>query len=251
MYVRIFFFAGMLLAGYYGIEIVARVSAFLVPIILVLFILTTFGVIPEFKIDHLFPILGEGYSSILMGSCIKLSAFASFIILFLMVPFFKNQYLKRIGFSYILISGLLLFWSTLSFILIFPYESAVDKTIPIFQMARYISFGDYIQRIESIIVLIASVCALLYLGAVFSIAIQTFTKTFDLKKSKPIILPMAVIVFSLSVLLNRVKIELLGSNKFNLIWLTGMVLPLLIIVIGAIKKVGKKDAGGIKNGQKN
>lgn len=181
----------------------------------------------------------------------KLSIFSSFLILFLMVPFFKKRYLKRVGFSTIIISGLLLIWSTLSFILVFPYETAVDKKIPIFQMARHIEFGNYLQRIESIFVLICSICGLMFLCVIFTFIIYVFAKTFDLNRSRPMILPMAIIAFSIVLLLKRLNIELLGNSMVNLIWLTGMVLPLLIIIIGAIKKVGIKDKGGMENEQKD
>jgi hypothetical protein len=63
------------------------------------------------------------------------------------------------------------------------------------------------------------------------------------------ILPMAVIVFSLALLSNRMNIELLGNNMLTLIWLIGMALPLLIIIMGAIKKVGVRN--GDKDGQKD
>lgn len=248
-YVGILFWISMLAAAYYGIEVVARINAFLVPLIIIGFILITIGVIPSFEINNLFPVLGEGYVSIAEGSIIKLSVFSSFLILFFMVPFFKKQYLKRVGYSSIIISGLLLIWSTLSFILVFPYEIAADKKIPIYQMARHIEFGNYIQRIESVFVLICSVCALLFLCVLFTFIIYIFSKTLDLKRSKPMILPMAIIVFSLASLSKRMNIELLGISMLDLIWLIGMVLPLLIIIIGAAKKVGVRDIGGIKNEQ--
>lgn len=249
-YVEVLFFVGMIVAAYYGVEAIARISAFLVPIIVICFILITIGVIPEFRMNNLFPILGEGVLSISKGSLIKLSTFASFIILFLMVPFFKKQYLKKVGFSYVIISGLLLFWSTISFILVFPYELAVYKRIPIFQMARHIEFGNYVQRIESISVLISSICALIFLGAMFNFTIYVFAKSLDLKNSKPIILPIAIIIFSLAVLSKKIKFDFLGNSIINIVWLLGMVLPLILIIIGAIKKVGIEGKGG-KNEQKN
>jgi len=250
-YVGILFLIGMLAAAYYGIEVVARVNAFLVPIVIIGFILITLGAIPKFKINNLFPILGDGYASIAKGSILRLSVFSSLLILFFMVPFFKKKYLGKVGYTSIIISGSLLLWSTLSFILIFPFEIAVNKKIPVFQMARYIEFGDYLQRIESVFVLICSVCALLFLGVMFTFIVYIFSKTLDLKRSKPIILPMGIIVFSLALLLKKMNIELLGNNMLNLIWLTGLGLPLIIIIIGAAKGVGTKDRGGIENGKKD
>ncbi|PYG88531.1 spore germination protein (amino acid permease) [Ruminiclostridium sufflavum DSM 19573] len=237
-YVEVLFLAGMTAAAYFGVEAIARISAFLVPAVIIGFLLITVGVIPEFRMNNLFPVMGEGALEILKGSGVRLSVFAMFVILFLMVPFFKKQLLKKVGFSYVLLSGILLIWSTLSFILVFPYEMAADKKIPVFQIARHMDFGNYIQRIESISVLISSICALIFLGAVFNFVIYVFAKTLDLKQSKPLILPMAIIVFSLSIISKRVKFDFLGDSITNIIWLLGMVLPLIIIIIGAAKKVG-------------
>lgn len=246
-FVEALFWISMIIAAYYGIEVVARINAFLVPIIIASFILITIGVLPAFKIDNLFPLFGEGYVSIVKGSIIKLSVYSSMLILFFMVPFFKKKYLKRVGYSFITISGLLLFWSTLSFTLIFPYERAVDKKIPIYQMARHIEFGEVIQRIESVFILICSLSALLFICVMFTFIIYIISKTLDLKRSKPMILPIAIIVYSLALLSKRMNIELIGSSVLDLIWLTGLVLPLIIIMLGSTKKVGLKDRRDMEN----
>ncbi len=249
-YVGMLFFVGMTVSAFYGIEGIARISAFLIPLIVIGFILITLGVIPEFRINNLFPILGEGIISISKGSIINLNVFASIIILFLMVPFFKKQNLKKVGFSYIIISGILLLWSTISFILVFPYELAIDKKIPVFQLARHIEFGNYVQRIESISVLISSICAIIFLGTLFNFIIYVLEKSLDLKQTKPIILPMAIIVFSLAYLSKMLNFDFLGNSFVNVTWLCGMIIPVILIIIGSVKKVGLKGKGD-KNEQKN
>lgn len=240
-YVEILFWIGLVAAAYFGIEAVARLSSILVPVVIAGFILITLGVIPEFEVNNLFPVLGEGVYSVLKGSIMKLSVFASFIILFLMVPFFKKRYLKKVGYSYVLISGVFLIWMTLSFLMVFPYQVAVDKKIPVYQMARYIEFGNYIQRIESIFVLICSICVLMFLCVIFTFAVYVFAKTLDLRHYKPVIMPMAIIVYSLGIFTKKMNFEVLDNNIFSLIWLFGMVLPLVIIIIGAVKKVGAEN----------
>lgn len=246
VFVEFLFFVGMTLAAYFGVETIARISAFLIPAIIVGFILITIGAIPDFRINNIFPILGNGIASISNGSILKLNVFSSFIILFMMVPFFKKTNLKKVGFSFVIISGLLLLWSTFSFILVFPYELAREKKIPIFQLARHIEFENYVQRIESISVLISSICAFIFLGALFNFIIFIFAKSLDLKHSKPIILPMAIIIFSLSVFSNRLNFDFLDSNLVNYLRLSGMVMPLILAIIGAIKKVGVENGGGKK-----
>ncbi len=243
-FVEILFLLGIIACACFGIEAVVRINAFLLPIVIVGFLLITVGAIPRFDINNLFPIMGDGYMSIAKGSVYKLSVYSSIIILFFMVPFFKKRYIKRVGYMTILISGLLLLWSTLSFLLVYPYQIAVDNKIPIFQMAKQIEFGNIIQRIESIFVLISSISTLLYLGVIFTFMLYILEKTLNLKKSKPLILPMAVIVFTTADGLKRMNIDIVNSKTANLVWLLGLIIPLIIAVFGAGKKVGRTQPEG-------
>lgn len=243
-FVEILFLLGIIACAYFGIEAVVRINAFLVPVVLVGFLLITFGVIPQFKLTNLTPIMGEGYMSIAKGSLFKLSAFSALIIWFFMVPYFGNRYIKRVGYMSIIISGLLLVWSTLSFLLLYPYQIAVDNKIPVFQMAKHIEFGNILQRIESIFVLVCSISSLLFLGVLFTFFIHVMKKTLNLRKSKPLILPMAIIVFTVADSLKRLNIDIVNSQTANIIWLFGLILPLIIVIFGAGKKVGKKISKG-------
>lgn len=244
LYISALFLLGMIASAYYGIEIIARINAFIVPAVIVGFILITIGVIPEFNTDNLFPVFGEGIDSILRGSTFSLSVFSPILLLFFMVPFFKLKYLGRIGYYSIVISGLLLFWSTLSYILTFPYDMALDKKIPVFQMARLIKFGNYIQRVESVFVLVFSLSAILYMGVLFAFSAHILAKTLNLVRPQPIVLPLAVIVYSLAFLSKRYDIENMNKDIINIVWLTGLALPLIILIIGSVKNVGSKREGG-------
>lgn len=246
-YVEFIFVIGSIAAAYFGIEAIVRINSFLVPVIIASFILITIGVIPKFNFNNLFPVWGNGFVSLVQGSILKSSVFSSLLILFFMVPFFKRKYVKRVGFISIVISGVLLLWATLAFLLVFSYQIAVDKTIPIFQMARHMEFANVSQRIESVSVLICSISSLLYLGIMFTFLIYILEKTLSLKRSKPIILPMVIIVFSLTNIIKKMNIELVNTGIVNYFWMAGLVLPLVILICGAAKKVGLKVKGGKDN----
>jgi len=239
LFVELIFIVGIICSAFFGIEAVVRINAFLLPVVIIGFLLITIGVIPQFDVNNLFPILGRGYISVIKGSLYELSAYSSLIILFFMVPFIKKKYLKRVGFRSIIVSGLLLIWSTLSFLLLYPYQIAVENKIPVFQMAKYIEVGNMFQRIESIFVLISSISALLYLGVFFAFLIHIINKTLSIKKSKLLVIPIAVICLIVSHLLQSMNIDFNSSKVTDIIWLFGLVLPLIIVIIGAVKKVGK------------
>ena len=75
-------------------------------------------------------------------------------------------------------------------------------------------------------------------------------KSLDLKQTKPIILPLAIIVFSLAYLSKMLNFDFLGNSFVNVTWLCGMIIPVILIIIGSVKKVGLKGKGD-KNEQKN
>ncbi|AEY65776.1 GerAB/ArcD/ProY family transporter [Clostridium sp. BNL1100] len=243
-YILIFFVLGMAAAAYYGIEVVARISAFIVPICVIGFILITIGVIPEYSTDNLFPILGKGIDSVINGSTVSLHIFSPLLLIFFMIPFFKRRNLNRVGYLSITISGLIMFWSTLSFLLTYPYEMAVDKKIPIYQMARLIEIGDYIQRVESVFVLVFSLSSILYMGALFTFIIHIIAKTLDLDRHQPIILPTAVIIYTMTFYKKGLPFHLPGNQMTNILWILALLLPIIVLIISSIKKVDSENEGG-------
>lgn len=243
-YVLALFLIGMVVAAYYGIEVVARISAFIVPACIAGFILITIGVIPDFNTDNLYPLFGNGVASIINGSTFSLCVFSPLMVIFFMVPFFRGRYINRVSYLSVAISGMLLLWSTLAFLLTFPYDMAVDKKIPVFQMARLIEIGNYVQRVESIFVLVFSLSSILYMGTLFAFITHIIAKALDLDRPQPIILPTAVIIYCLALIKKRFLLNLLGSEIINLMWLAGLLLPLIVLIIGSIKKIGSENEGG-------
>lgn len=58
--------------------------------------------------------------------------------------------IKRIGFSSILISGIVTSVSALSFVLTFPYTTAQELLSPMYAMASMVDLGGFLQRVEPI-----------------------------------------------------------------------------------------------------
>ena len=241
MYIFIFFLIGMVCCCYAGIEANARISAILVPILIFSFIVITIGLISRYDINNLFPVLGNGVQPILVESLSKISIFSPVIIILLfMVPYFSSKYIKRVSFLTVGISGVILIWSVLSFILTFPYEAAITKKMPLFQMARLFEFGNFISRIESVYVLITSIAGLMYLGTTFTFAVNIFAKALGLKHKKAIIPAFALITVSLALFPISVNASINDSIYFNVIFYACIFLPLILFVLVNLKSFGKK-----------
>jgi len=148
-FVEMFFLAGMIAGAFMGIESIVRLGAILAPVIAVGFFMITFGIYPYYDFSKIFPVLGSGVNNIFLRGFSKISVFSAISILFLIAPFLKtNKNFKVTGYASIGISAVMLTWSSLINILAFDYPAALERLMPVFQMARLVNLGRFFQRVE-------------------------------------------------------------------------------------------------------
>lgn len=251
-FVLLFFIAGMVFGAYAGLEAVVRITAIAVPVILAGFLIIVLAVSPNFDVTNILPILGTGPKAIFIDGIPRISMFSSVIILFLLYPNIKHKKeFKTIGIIGVAVSGFILMLSALSYALVIPYPTSRESFLPIYQMARLIDLGRFFQRVESIFVLIWAMAALLYLSFAFVNTLQVIQSTFKLVYYKPLILPLAIIIFTLSLLppnlISTISLETKYIRVFSLA--STFIIPLLTLV-GANLKLKLTKKGGSENVQK-
>ena len=241
-FVLFFFLGGMILAAYTGLESITRLMAIAVPLILFGLLIILFGASPNYDLSNLAPILGNGLPSI-AGGITKVSAFSSLIALFILAPYIKtHKNFTRSGYWAILLSGIILLLSTVAYEAAFPYPAALESFIPIYSLARLINFGRFFQRVESVFVLVWAMSALLYLSVGFFLLLHILRKTFRLEYYKPLILPLAVILFTVSLLPpNLMDAVVLETKVFrNVAWVIPFGFTILLLLIARIRKGRKR-----------
>jgi hypothetical protein len=210
-----------------------------VPIIFIGFFITIFGVSPFYDVNNLFPVLGNGIKPLLGKGFLLISNFSGITILFLINPFLKtHKSFKIVGYSSIIISGVLFFLSVLCYLLVYPSTLAIENFLPIYQISRLMEYGRFFQRIESIFVLIWASSALLYLSAVFFLVIHVFQKTFRLEYYRPLIWPFIIIIFAISLIPpNLVDVIILESSYFRkFIWIMVFIMPIVLLLIARLRR---------------
>jgi len=242
-YVELFFVACLVGGAYFGLEALSRIHAFSVPIIATGFMLIMIGVVNYIDFGHLLPILGNGPREIFINGAPKVSVFFEILFLFLLAPSLrKHENLKAAGYWSLGLSILFLLISVLVFSSVFPYPSSLEGTVPIFHIARLIKLGRFFQRVESIFLLIWAAAALLYISVCFYFILWAFQKAFRLDYYKPLILPFAIIVMSISFIptdFTEVMIyEVQVFRQWS--WIAAFLLPALLLVLARLRK--KKSA---------
>ncbi|HEX2945411.1 MAG TPA: endospore germination permease [Clostridia bacterium] len=247
-YVILFFIAGMIVGSFLGLESIVRYHAILVPVIAVAYILILVGVIKIMDTSNLFPILGTGPSDIFGKGFLRISVFGELIILILIIPYIGSyKSAKRIGYAAIGFSSAFLTLGSLAYILSFPYPSDLEPFLPMYQMARLITYGRFFQRIESIFVFIWATAALMYLTVNFYFMVYVLSRMFDMKYLRPLILPCALIVFSTAFIpQNLITVLNIETNIFNkIIWVITFGYAGAVLIFANLreraKRRGKKD----------
>jgi len=250
-FILILLLLGTVAAAYFGLEAIVRTAAIFVPVIIVGFLIIFAGVIPYFNINHLFPILEDGWNNIIANGISLMSVFSPIIWLFFITPYIKtNRNMKAVGYNALWITSLAFFVSSLVYILVYPYPIALENFLPLFHLARLINIGRFFQRIESMFVFIWAAGALLHLSSDFYLLIHVFRKTFRLKYQKPLIIPLAILIFNLSLLPAGLMQTIILESRFagQYFWIIGFGMPVLVLLISRLRK--KTGKGAVKSDER-
>lgn len=249
-FVLSFFLIGMTVACFIGLEPIVRFHSLVVPLVAITFLFIVFGVLPYYDPSNFAPWLGNGVSKIFGGGFFSVSLFSPSLYLFLIPPFLKtHKNLKLSGYISISICAFFLGLSAITYTAVYHYPTSLESFLPTFQMARLINYGRFFQRIESLFMLAWASSAFMYLSIIMFFASYVFTKTFKLPYYKPLLFLLTVLVFNLSLippnLISAIELEIKYYGKFS--WMIALLLPLLVLLIGNVKKKKEVKNSNEKN----
>ncbi len=240
--VSLFFLAAIIVGAYLGIESIARFSGVLVPIIAIGYFSIIIGVSQNFRLSRITPWLGSGAYDIFIKGMPRISVYAGLIAPMLLYPFIKTKKnFKKVSRWSIIASAIFFIAGVIAFSLVYQYPTGTESFLPIYQLARLVSYGRFFQRVESIFVFIWVSAALLHLSTLFFLSIYIFKKTFALKYHRPLLLPMSIVIFTISLmpqsLMESINLEI--DYLRNYAWTITFLLP--IIVLGIASRVRREN----------
>lgn len=227
-----------------GLEVIARAVEVTIPMVLVLMVLITLIMIPDFNINNILPMMKQGMTPIMKGLFSNVTFPFGELVVFLMIFPFVNKKSQIHKYSYIglgiigfitlltIVRDLMILGPDMVYRLIFPF-TVVAKLFPI-SIAPIILFYNLVG-------LGVKVGILIY-AASLGIA-----QVFNLEEFKPFIIPLVIFNLALSEWLYNSIIEgLRWSNKYYAFYALPfqVIIPLILLVISFIKyKKTKKETG--------
>jgi spore germination protein (amino acid permease) len=235
------------LAAWLGLETIARVSKLAAYFLLAAFMaLLIFGS-REYHFDNLYPLLGYGLGKSVFIGTQRCSVYAEVIVLGISAASLQGiKNIKRAGVVSISLSGFLIALGLLAEVLMFSYTAAQAHTAPMYALARVIKYGDFFSRLDPLFIILWSIATVITISVLFYAAVSIFCQTMRLPDKRPVVIPLAVILYSLALAPRDFSTIVYGliesARRFN--WTAFFGLPLVALISAAVrnKRGGAADA---------
>ena len=234
-YINLLFIIGMFVGLLCGFKGIFRTSVIIAPIILLSLFYMFFSLFENIDITNYTPVFGDDAHDFFIKGIFRIEIFEGMFLILLLGGHITNIKKATIG-SFILVSFIVLLISSLLFGII-AYPTSTENYFPFFELSRLISFGRFVQRVESLYTLIWLLAVYLYITLDTSFIVQIFSKAFNLKYYKRIIPLFCVIIFGITLLLKS-YITVLSIRRFfiNFVFpFLAYFYSLIIIIIANMK----------------
>ncbi len=238
-FIMVLFVITIVILSFMGLETIARFAKFIIYILgaglLFVILLSSQNFVPR----HLFPILGYGLDKTIFNGLLRCSYYGEIVILGVIASSLHGyKEIKRIGLSSLLIAGLLTSFSLLVFTLVFPYTIGQEITSPMFEMAALIDYGGFMQRMEPIFLFLWNFGTFIEVSLVFYAVLMIFCHIFRISDKRPVILPTATTMYSLSLIPRGISEVISGLLQMirSWGWIVYYVPPIIILIVAVIRK---------------
>lgn len=182
-----------------GLKAITGVTKIFFPFTFFGIVILMFSASKDFVWQNLFPILGFGTDSIFLNGITNLFAFNVIAYLFLLKPMLKDEKdFKTISIVSVIICGIYILAAVVSLLMAFPFVIKTDEMFTVYLLSRVVSFGEFLQRVDAIFILLWILVFLSFLSFNFYCILKLFKKIFNLENASSMCYSLAAIILGIS-----------------------------------------------------
>ncbi|WP_028403168.1 GerAB/ArcD/ProY family transporter [Ectobacillus panaciterrae] len=226
-----------------GVEVLGRASQLFIPnLIFMLFILTILF-LKDLDLKNMFPIMEHGIMPSILGAAAPQSWFSEMFLISMLLPFLTD---REKGMKWSMISVLAIMFSMIIFnlIAIFLFGGTTSSYVyPIFSAIRYIQIGNFIQHVESVIIVIWVTGTFIKISVFYYALVLSTAQWLNLSNYRSVVLPLGFLLMLFGMWGYRSIGETSKFTATILPFYTSFVLtliPTLLLLIAIIRKKMKK-----------
>lgn len=237
-FILMVFITAICLVLHYKFSTIIKVNLLVLPVVLFSMIFIFSANFNKFSLDNVFPILGENFMSTFVYGLGNLGALGGISIIYFLPPYLQDpkKYKKASIIAFVVgIIYFILCVATVLFLL--PFLTSINEVLPLYASARYIEFGAFFERLESIFLLIWTIAIACYSTISIYLALNTFKKITNIENYKPMIVPFGILVFTIALLPNYYsQTDFLETTVYKyLVICVQFILAISILVLANLK----------------
>ncbi|MDA8229156.1 MAG: endospore germination permease [Desulfitobacterium hafniense] len=246
----LFFLISMLLASAYvvrnGLEVLARLSELIGPILLIAVTMIVVLVAKEMDFKALLPMLEKGFTPLLFEGFVITQRTVEILGLAILLPFLNESNPKNakkvFELSLILCSYFMLLTS-IAIVTTFGVGVGKTLTFPFYNVVRIIAVADFIERIDAIHIALWVLGGIIKVAFYYYLVVLGISQLLNLQAYKPIVLPVGTIIVPLSVIVGENIVELQNFTSYKVFtWYSSIfifLIPCSLLITSFIKKTSK------------
>lgn len=235
-----------------GLEIPARVIEFTLPPIIIVFMMMILLNAQEMEIKNLLPVLENGIKPIIRSSLDPIGWRGEIILLAMVLPFLSRpEEGGRYTILAVIIIGIILAVDAAINTAVFG-TAVPHLTFPTFSLVRQVSVGNFLERIESLMVAIWVIGMFGKITLFYYAAVLGSAQLLNLKDYRPLVFPLGVLLAALSIHVAGNAQELVGyiiEGFPPFAYIFEYIIPTVLLAVAwarGLKSTGRKGTAGGK-----
>jgi spore germination protein KB len=177
-----------------GVEVIGRSAQvfsglFVFPLLLMILLL-----LPEWKINNMFPVLEHGMMPSIRGAVTPQAWFSQAFLLTFFLPFVTDRVkMRKYGYGTVLVILLTLVITNLSALFLFGRITPM-LVYPVMNVASYVSIADFLEHLESVVMAVWVVGIFVKVNAFYYALVLGTAQWLNLSDYRPLVLPYGLLM---------------------------------------------------------
>lgn len=225
-----------------GVTTIIRTSYVFLPYLVMGIFIISALLYPYYNIYRLFPWRGNGLSPAFLESISAAGFDFGVIALIILAPAFQSLRTIRAAAIYGLgLSTITKVVFIITYTIVFGTIVGAEKSTPFAEMARLVYLGNYFQHIESLLIILWVIIALLAMAANIYVVLYLFTRLLDLPEMWPLVPLMVIITANIALLPESFAQVVILDTEFVRIANLGIYVLPTILFLATLYKMRKKS----------
>lgn len=225
--------------AFLGNESIFKATSLVLPFIYFAIFLIFIGNVKNFKLNNIFPLLGNGISQTFIVGLNNIFTFTGLSYLFFLPPILKKpERITKIGLVLTVFNSIYMIFCVANIFLLFNDAVNHSELPPLYIAVRYIEFGSFFQRLDAAFIFLCVLGLISALNINLYFILNILKQITNVSDSKPFIFPCLLSIFGAVLSLKQNSILIFLEDIFSkiLFIIFAISIPFFIIVAGIIKK---------------